>query len=179
MIEMMLLSCWNRRWNFIKEMFVIFFWKLNLYSAKCDVWRAKGVAQQDCERGAARPLLTDSCAGQRNDCSSSWHFIFGEECYHLIEGSYVTVCIKLISQGGQYTLSLLYCQTIRSFISSLYQDLSLGPSVSACPLLWDFPCWIQRDKTCRLLAYARTLQNVLEYISSSSFKLKTMFFSEG
>lgn len=156
MIEIMLLVSWNRGWSVIKETFVILFWELSLYSAVCDVQRAKRVAQQDCKRGAPLPLPTDGCAGQRNNCASYWHFLFGEECHHLLEGPYVTGYIKLISQGGQYTLSLLYCQTI----SSLHQDLNLGPSTSACSLLLNFPCWIQRDKIWRLLAYARMLINV-------------------
>lgn len=176
MIEMMLLFSWNRRWSFIKEIFVIVFWELSLLLSKA--WRTKG------KRGGPTGLQERSSPSTPHwqlcwPEESSWHFIFGEEYYHLIEGSYVTLYIKLISQGGQYTLSLLYCQTIRSFISSLHQDLSLGPSISASPLLRDFPCWIQRDKTCRLLTNARMLQNILGCVSRFSFRLKTMFFHEG
>lgn len=120
----MLFFSWNRGWSFIKKCLSsclrtkYMLSKVRFHAA----WNWEASVGL-CERGALILILTRTGVGRRINLPSSCHFISEEEYYlkNIYKKRVILSCLHqadLKEIEGQYcTLIILYCQTIKWFMS--------------------------------------------------------------
>lgn len=121
---MMLIFSWNRGWSFIKKWFSSCFENRVFTQQHVILYRRwKGAAQQNCERGAPLPVLTNSCAGWRSNPPILLTLCFWRRILSSKKGIILRSVRQADFTGSRRPVYFGYSLLpIRWFISNLSQD---------------------------------------------------------